>query len=67
MYRLRRDLNHSKIVRKPAANGTPSISVEQASPDGSPRLLTPAPSVASGLNMIIDSKVGLILMVSQFE
>ena len=59
MYRLRRDLNHSKIVRKKASDtddGTPSISVEQATPPGS-RPLTPSPSIASGLNMIIDSKV----------
>ena len=57
MYRLRRDLNHSKIVRKPKEeNGTnPSISVEQATPPAS-RQLTPMPSMASGLNMIIDSR-----------
>ena len=52
MYRLRRDLNHSKIVRK---KETPTISVEEATP-GPSRPLTPTPSMASGLNMIIDSK-----------
>ena len=61
MYRLRRDLNHSKIVRKKAsddtADGAPSISVEQATPPPGSRPLTPSPSMASGLNMIIDSKV----------
>ena len=53
MYRLRRDLNHSKIVRKKVE--TPTISVEEATP-GPSRPLTPTPSLASGLNMIIDSK-----------
>ena len=62
MYRLRRDLNHSKIVRKKASDdtadgGAPSISVEQATPPPGSRPLTPSPSMASGLNMIIDSKV----------